>query len=65
MSRYVYQYINSANNNPPPLSNWRLVVLDVNEDAKMLSDSKIVFESPCCETREECDGYRKEFDSYA
>ena len=33
--------------------------------AKMLSDSKIVFESPCCETREECDVYRKEFDSYA
>ena len=65
MSRYVYQYINSANNNPPPLSNWRLVVLDVNEDAEMLSDSKIVFESPYCETRQECEIYRKEFDSYA
>tara|TARA_R110002020_G_scaffold55309_2_gene153576 strand:+ start:4939 stop:5139 length:201 start_codon:yes stop_codon:yes gene_type:complete len=64
MARYVYQYINGASTNPPPIADWRLQIIDV-EGTNFVSEGKIVYKSPVCKTKLECEAYKKEFDSNA
>ena len=65
MSRYIYQYMNGGSTTGKSTSDWRLKIVSLPDKAKSLSEGEVVYVSPVCETKEECEQYKEEFNKNA
>jgi len=65
MSRYIYQYMNGGSTTGKSTSDWRLKIVSLPDNAKLLSEGKVVYTSPVCDTKLECEAYKKEFNKNA
>jgi len=62
MGRLIYQYINAAPVTKQSVtSQWRLHISELDDNADNISQSRIVYKSPYCDSKQECIKHAEEF----
>lgn len=62
MTKIINQFINSASTtDDESTSEWYFQVVELEDTASYLSEGKVLYRSPRCESKEECEEYKEQF----